>query len=140
MADELRIFERPTLVRPVLIGAFRGWNDGGQAATLAAGYLARLWGARKFAEIDPELFVDFQATRPMVSLEEGQTRKIEWPENTFFRAPIPGANRDAIVRGVSLPAKWPRTLKEEWKATVGEAYASPVVVGGNVFVFTRQMS
>ena len=26
----------------------------------------------------------------MVSLEEGQTRKIEWPENTFFRAPIPG--------------------------------------------------
>ncbi|HSF62555.1 MAG TPA: PAC2 family protein, partial [Gaiellaceae bacterium] len=73
MTDELRIFERPTLVRPVLVGAFRGWNDGGQAATLAAGYLARLWGARKFAEIDPELFVDFQATRPMVSLEDGQT-------------------------------------------------------------------
>ncbi|HSF62554.1 MAG TPA: PAC2 family protein [Gaiellaceae bacterium] len=97
MTDELRIFERPTLVRPVLVGAFRGWNDGGQAATLAAGYLARLWGARKFAEIDPELFVDFQATRPMVSLEDGQTRKIEWPENTFFRAAIPGANRDAVV-------------------------------------------
>jgi hypothetical protein len=49
MARELRIYERPsTLERPVLIGAFRGWNDGGQAATLAAGYLARLWGARKF--------------------------------------------------------------------------------------------
>ena len=67
MPAELRIHERPTLERPVLIGAFRGWNDGGQAATLAAGYLARLWGARKFADIDPELFVDFQATRPMVS-------------------------------------------------------------------------
>ena len=65
MARELRIYERPsTLERPVLIGAFRGWNDGGQAATLAAGYLARLWGARKFADIDPELFVDFQASRP----------------------------------------------------------------------------
>ena len=107
MADELRIFERPTLERPVLIGAFRGWNDGGQAATLAAGYLARLWGARKFAEIDPELFVDFQATRPMVSLEEGQTRKIEWPENTFFRAPIPGANRDAVLLvGVEPNYRW----------------------------------
>src|SRR4029078_8426939 len=45
----------------------------------------------------PELFVDFQATRPMVSLEEGRTRRIEWPENTFFRARIPGAGRDAII-------------------------------------------
>src|SRR6476659_1867549 len=98
MARELRIHERPTsLERPVLIGAFRGWNDGGQAATLAAGYLARLCGARKFADIDPELFVDFQATRPMVSLEDGRTRKIDWPENAFFRARIPGANRDAIL-------------------------------------------
>src|SRR6476659_2471942 len=98
MARELRIHERPsTLERPVLIGAFRGWNDGGQAATLAACYLARLWGARKFADIDPELFVDFQATRPTVSLEDGRTRTIDWPENAFFRARIPGANRDAIL-------------------------------------------
>ena len=98
MARELRFYDRPTtLERPVLIGAFRGWNDGGQAATLAAGYLARLWGAHKFADIDPELFVDFQATRPLVSLEEGRTRKIDWPENAFFRARIPGSERDAIL-------------------------------------------
>ena len=113
MARDLRIYERPsTLERPVLIGAFRGWNDGGQAATLAAGYLARLWGAKKFADIDPELFVDFQATRPMVSLEEGRTRKIEWPENTFYRARIPGADRDAILLvGVEPNYRW-RTFSE----------------------------
>jgi proteasome assembly chaperone (PAC2) family protein len=110
---ELRIHDRPSaLERPVLIGAFRGWNDGGQAATLAAGYLARLWGATKFAEIDPELFVDFQATRPMVSLEEGRTRRIEWPENTFFRARIPDTNRDAILLiGVEPNYRW-RTFSE----------------------------
>ncbi|HEX4747472.1 MAG TPA: PAC2 family protein [Gaiellaceae bacterium] len=108
MARELRIYERPTsLERPVLIGAFRGWNDGGQAATLAAGYLARRWGAEKFAEIDPELFVDFQATRPMVSLEGGRTRKIEWPENILYRARIPDANRDAILLvGVEPNYRW----------------------------------
>ena len=108
MARELRFYERPsTLERPVLIGAFRGWNDGGQAATLAAGYLARLWGACKFADIDPELFVDFQATRPMVSLEEGRTRKIDWPENAFFRARIPGSERDAILLvGVEPNYRW----------------------------------
>ena len=113
MARELRIYERPSsLERPVLIGAFRGWNDGGQAATLAVGYLARLWGARKFADIDPELFVDFQATRPMVSLEDGRTRKIEWPENSFFSGRIPGADRDAILLvGVEPNYRW-RTFSE----------------------------
>ena len=113
MARELRIYERPsTLERPVLIGAFRGWNDGGQAATLAVGYLAKLWSARKFADIDPELFVDFQATRPMVSLEDGRTRKIEWPENAFYRARIPGTERDAVLLvGVEPNYRW-RTFTE----------------------------
>ena len=113
MASELRLHERPgTLERPILIGAFRGWNDGGQAATLAAGYLARLWGAHKFADIDPELFVDFQATRPMVTLEGGRTRKIEWPENVFYRARIPDANRDAVILvGVEPNYRW-RTFSE----------------------------
>ena len=36
----------PTLRRPVLIAAFRGWNDGGQAATLAAGTLGARLGAQ----------------------------------------------------------------------------------------------
>jgi proteasome assembly chaperone (PAC2) family protein len=112
MGRELRIYERPTLERPVLIGAFRGWNDGGQAATLAAGYLAKQWGAHKFADIDPELFVDFQATRPHVSLDEGQTRKIEWPENVFYRARVPGTNRDAVILvGVEPNYRW-RTFSD----------------------------
>jgi proteasome assembly chaperone (PAC2) family protein len=106
------MYERPTLERPVLIGAFRGWSDGGQAATLAAGYLARLWEADKFADIDPELFVDFQATRPHVSLDEDQTRRIDWPENTFYRAQIPGSNRDAVLLvGVEPNYRW-RTFSE----------------------------
>jgi proteasome assembly chaperone (PAC2) family protein len=112
MGRELRVYERPTLERPVLIVAFQGWNDGGQAATLAAGYLARLWGARKFADIDPELFVDFQATRPRVTLTDGRTRKIEWPENVFYRARIPGTNRDAVILvGVEPNYRW-RTFTE----------------------------
>jgi proteasome assembly chaperone (PAC2) family protein len=99
--------ERPVLEKPVLIAAFRGWNDGGQAATLAAGYLARSWAAHKFAEIDPELFVDFQATRPQVSLEEGEARRIEWPENAFFRARVPATNRDAVLLiGVEPNYRW----------------------------------
>jgi proteasome assembly chaperone (PAC2) family protein len=90
-----------------MITAFRGWNDGGQAATVAAGYLARQWEATRFADIDPEAFVDFQAVRPTVSLDEGMTRQIEWPENTFFHGPIPGTERDAVILlGVEPNYRW----------------------------------
>lgn len=105
--DELRITERPTLRRPVLITAFKGWNDGGQAATVAAGYLSRLWHAQRFADLDPEGFMDFQAVRPLVSLDEGMTRHIEWPENVFFQGSITGAERDAVILlGVEPNYRW----------------------------------
>jgi proteasome assembly chaperone (PAC2) family protein len=104
---ELRMLGRPSLERPVLIAAFRGWNDGGQGATLAAGYLARVWDAQRFADIDPEGFVDFQANRPIVSLDEGLTRKLEWPENAFYHARIPGLDRDAILLlGTEPSLRW----------------------------------
>jgi predicted ATP-grasp superfamily ATP-dependent carboligase len=112
MAEELRIDERPELERPVLIAAFRGWNDGGQGASLAGAYLAQAWAAEQFAQIDPENFYDFQATRPMVSLVDGVTRQIDWPENTFLHAPMPGGGRDAIILlGVEPNLRW-RTFSE----------------------------
>jgi proteasome assembly chaperone (PAC2) family protein len=105
--SDLRITERPTLRRPVLISAFRGWNDGGQAATVAAAYLARHWDATRFADIDPERFMDFQAVRPTVTLDPGLRRRIEWPENVFFHASVPGADRDAVILlGVEPNYRW----------------------------------
>ena len=106
-SNDLRISKRPVLRRPVLIAAFQGWNDGGQAATLACGYLARLWSAERFADLDPEGFVDFQATRPHVSLDEGMTRQLAWPENAFYNASIPNADRDAVLLlGVEPNYRW----------------------------------
>src|SRR5215204_2579628 len=108
MPEELLIAERPSLQRPVLISAFRGWNDGGQGASLAGGFLARAWSAARFAEIDPEDFFDFQATRPHVSLD-GDTRKIDWPDTAFHHAQIPGTDRDAVLLlGVEPNLRWRR--------------------------------
>jgi proteasome assembly chaperone (PAC2) family protein len=104
---ELRVARRPSLERPVLIAAFRGWNDGGQGASLAAGFLAKVWDARRFAEIDPETFFDFQVTRPHVRLEEGFTRRIDWPETVFFHARPQGMDRDAVLLlGVEPNLRW----------------------------------
>jgi proteasome assembly chaperone (PAC2) family protein len=112
MADELRLHRRPELTRPVLIAAFRGWNDGAQAASLAAGYLAKTWDAEQFADVDPEGFFDFQATRPHVSLEEGVTRRIDWPETAFYHARPNGLDRDVVLLlGIEPNLRW-RTFSE----------------------------
>ena len=107
MADELRIHARPELERPLLISAFRGWNDGGQGASLAAGYLARLWDADLIADIDPEEFFDFQATRPHVRLADGITREIDWPETAFYKARPEGLDRDVVLLlGIEPNLRW----------------------------------
>ncbi len=105
--DELRIERRPTLRRPALVAAFRGWNDGGQGASLAGGYLAKVWQARRFADIDPEGFFDFQATRPHVTLVEGDTRQIDWPENVFYHARVEALDRDVVLLlGIEPNLRW----------------------------------
>src|SRR3954465_10682422 len=104
---ELRVSARPELTRPVLVAAFRGWNDGAQAASLAAGYLAKLWGAEQIADVDPEGFFDFQATRPHVSLVDGITRQIEWPETAFYPATPQGLDRDVVLLlGIEPNVRW----------------------------------
>jgi proteasome assembly chaperone (PAC2) family protein len=97
MSDELRLERRPELRHPALVCAFRGWNDGGQGASVAGHFLARAWNAEKFAEIDPETFFDFQATRPHISLVEGTRRRIDWPENTFMDAQLHDGPRDVVL-------------------------------------------
>jgi proteasome assembly chaperone (PAC2) family protein len=97
MSDELRLERRPELRRPALVCAFRGWNDGGQGASVAGHFLARAWNAEKFAEIDPETFFDFQATRPHISLIEGARRQIDWPESTFLEAQLHDGPRDVVL-------------------------------------------
>jgi proteasome assembly chaperone (PAC2) family protein len=107
MAGHVRIQERPELERPVLVAAFRGWNDGAQGASLALGFLAQAWSAERFADLDPEEFYDFQVTRPHVALVDGVTRRVDWPETAFFHAPLPGAGRDVVLLlGIEPNLKW----------------------------------
>jgi len=81
---------RPELERPILVCAFRGWNDGGEAASIAARYLVERWSADVFARLEPEEFFDFQVNRPTVRLEDGVSRVIEWPRCEFAAARVEG--------------------------------------------------
>ena len=116
----------------MLIAALRGWNDGGQGASLAGAYLARAWAGARFADIDPEGFFDFQATRPTVSLVDGFTRQIDWPENAFFHAPLPGAGRDCILLlGVEPNLRW-RTFAGLVTGLAGEFGVELVITLGSL--------
>jgi hypothetical protein len=83
MPDPLRMYVRPELNAPSLILAFEGWNDAGQAATRAVRYLGESLQTVSLARIDPEEFYDFTVHRPLVRLDEGSVRRIEWPSFEF---------------------------------------------------------
>lgn len=104
---ELHVEKRPRLTKPVLVASFRGWNDGGQGASMATAFLNRHWHAEQFASIDSESFFDFQSTRPHVSLVDGTVRKIDWPENVFCHARPTGSENDAVVLlGTEPSLRW----------------------------------
>ena len=104
----LRWERRPDGLRaPALVCAFKGWNDAGESATSALAFVAGAFGAESFARIDPEEFVDFQNTRPMVRLVDGVTREIDWPEFEIHAVRIPRAPRDLVLLSGPEPAfRW----------------------------------
>jgi proteasome assembly chaperone (PAC2) family protein len=105
--------ERPELRAPVMVCAFKGWNDAGEAASAALSYIRGSFEAREVAGIDPEEFYDFTAVRPSVKLTEGSMREIEWPENSFSVAPVPGAEGDLVMlQGVEPSLRWRRFTED----------------------------
>lgn len=94
--EHVRWKARPSLSKPVLLAAFEGWNDAGDAATTAVRYLADRWDATLIADIDPEEFYDFSSTRPQVKVED-DLREIVWPTTDIYAATIPGGGGDVVI-------------------------------------------
>jgi proteasome assembly chaperone (PAC2) family protein len=105
--------DRPRLRKPVMVCAFKGWNDAGEAASAALGYIHGHFPSGEVASIDPEEFYDFTAVRPSVRLAEGLTREIDWPENSVSAAQIPGAEHDLVMlQGTEPSLRWSRFTKQ----------------------------
>ncbi|MGH9274653.1 MAG: PAC2 family protein [Acidimicrobiales bacterium] len=105
--EHVRWTARPELHEPVVIAAFEGWNDAGDAATTAARYLVDRWDVELVGNVDPEEFYDFTSTRPQVHLDEDGHRQIEWPTTEVFAGSIPGVGTDVlIVVGTEPQLRW----------------------------------
>lgn len=99
--------ERAPLRDPVMIAAFEGWNDAGDAATAAVEHLSLTWDAEPYAELDPDDFYDFQVTRPTVRLVDGVTRTISWPTTRVTACRLPEAAHDVLlVHGIEPNFHW----------------------------------
>ncbi len=107
--EHLRWVDKPALQRPVLVAAFEGWNDAGDAATTAVRFLRDRWKAETVAEIEAESFYDFTTHRPQVRLE-GAQREIVWPTNTLSAAKVPGLDQDILLLDGTEPALLWRTF------------------------------
>ncbi len=105
--DQIRwTSERPQLRRPVLLLAFEGWNDAGDAASTAARHIGKHFSASPFADLDPEEFYDFTESRPSVELRANR-RHLRWPSNRFSAAKLAALDHDLIVGvGVEPQLRW----------------------------------
>lgn len=107
MTDSEPEKDLPSLVDPVMIAAFEGWNDAGEAASAALEHLELMWDAEPLASIDPEDYYDFQVTRPHVRMADGVTRKIEWQTTRLSVAKLAGTERHVVlVNGIEPNMRW----------------------------------
>jgi proteasome assembly chaperone (PAC2) family protein len=105
--DHVRWHSRPALDRPVLVAAFEGWNDAGDAASGAVRYLIDRYDGELVAEIDPEEFFDFTSTRPQAEIDDEGLRHIVWPTTSIYSATLPGDAGDALLLiGTEPQLRW----------------------------------
>ncbi len=126
----IELTQWPTLTDPVLIAAFEGWNDAGEAATSALEHLARVWGAEPFAALDPEDYYDFQVNRPTVARDPDGTRRVTWPTTRLLAAHVPALGRDVVlVDGIEPSMRWRSYVIELLEAADRLGVAAVVTVG-----------
>jgi|TARA_Y100000817_G_scaffold314764_1_gene314990 hypothetical protein len=130
--------EQPDLNNAILLAAFTGWNDAGDAATEAVGYLSRRYECRRVATIDPEYFYDFASVRPNVRLE-GDERRIDWPVNEVRVGELDDGRPLITVLGIEPRLRW-RTFSEALVTIAGQLSAKTVVTLGALLTDTHHQA
>ena len=117
------------LGRRVLVIAFDGWNDAGEAASAAASHLRASSEFDKAYSVDPELYFDYQYTRPQIRQEADGSRALVWPEATIWR---PRTSADValwLLTGVEPARAWQAFAAELVDAALREDITGIVALG-----------
>ena len=128
--------EIPALRDPILVAAFEGWNDAGDAASGAVEHLELIWDARPLAELDSEDYYDYQVNRPQVRQVDGVTREIQWPATRISVCSPPGGERDVLLlRGIEPNMRW-RGFCEDLLEIIEDLGVTTVVILGALLADT----
>ncbi len=117
---------------PIMVVSFQGWNDAGNAASAAVGYLGQTGERTKIAEIDPEPFFDFQSHRPQISVHDGEVRFVEWPRNAFYTAEVEGLGGGVLLMEGEEPSMNWQTFCDAIVHVAHECDVSTVVMLGSL--------
>jgi proteasome assembly chaperone (PAC2) family protein len=91
----------------LVIAAFEGWNDAGEAASEAVSHLLVGWRATLLASIDPEDYYDFQVNRPHVGFNSEGGRELSWRTTSIWHCQAGPADRDVLlVTGIEPNLRW----------------------------------
>jgi predicted ATP-grasp superfamily ATP-dependent carboligase len=102
----IELDDLPELIDPVMVIAFEGWNDAGEAASAALAHLDTVWGGEIIAELDGEEYYDFQVNRPVMWMD-GDERKVTWPTTRLSLVKLQEPRRDLVlVHGIEPNLKW----------------------------------
>ena len=100
------------LNNPVVITAFEGWNDAGEAATSAVKYFQDRFSAVKIGTIESEEFFDFTISRPVIEIPDEQ-REIIWPATEIYVAKMFDSEHDLVIIGGHEPQLRWRTFTDQ---------------------------
>ncbi len=96
----------------LLVVAFEGWNDAGEAASGAVNALKEQLEVLPILEVEPEDYFDYQFNRPTVSLDEHGRRQLTWPAVTLY-GPVVAEVSSVFLLAGSEPSRG-------WKTFTGE--------------------
>lgn len=93
----------------IIVVAFDGWNDAGEAASSAIGMLRDTGDYELAHSVDPELYFDYQYTRPASKMDATGRRELRWPEAALWRprtAALEGTPEFWLLTGVEPARTW----------------------------------
>ena len=103
----------PALRRAVLLVALEGFVDAGGAGSTAGLFLRHRWRSDLVARFDRDAFLDYRARRPTATLDDGELRRVDWPDLELFAAAVEGPRDALLLLGPEPDTRW-----EAWCAAV----------------------
>lgn len=104
--EGLSLYETPELNRPCLVAGFSGWANAAEVSTGVVTYLKTKLGASKFGHISPEGFYDFSTLRPLVTIEAGVMKGVEFVDSEFFYWKGGAAHDLVLLIGAEPHLRW----------------------------------